>query len=73
MLVNFFSILCNLRHTRKAGPVGRLLVVEGDVDVHVVLELVELVRDAVREENEVDLRRSERWYRISKGILNKKM
>ena len=49
------------------GPAGRALVVKGDVDVRVVLELVELVRGAVREEDERDLRRgrrcgvAERW------------
>ena len=42
------------------GPAGRALVVEGDVDVRVVLELVELVRRAVREEDERDLRRGRR-------------
>ena len=45
-----------LRNPRERSPIRRLLVVEADVDVCVVVELVELVRRAVCDEEEVELR-----------------
>ena len=48
-------ILRDSRNARKGSPVGRLLVVERDVDVVIIGKLLELVRLVVRDEDEGEL------------------
>lgn len=55
MLLDDLAILRHLRDTSERSPVRRLLVVEAYVDMRVVLQLVELVRCTVREEQEAQL------------------
>ena len=57
MFLNHLLILRDVRSTAVRRPVRRGLVVERHVDVRVVLDLFELVRSLVRNEDEVDLRR----------------
>ena len=55
VLRDLVLILRDLRGAGQRGPIRALLVVKGDIDVRVVLELVELVRCAVRDEHEREL------------------
>ena len=65
IFLDFLLVMANLRNTREGRPIRRLLVVEADVDVCVVVELVELVRRAVCDEEEVELRLRVRWKSFS--------
>lgn len=61
MLLDALFVLYDLGDAGVGRPVRGGLVVERDVDMCVVLDLLELGRDAVRDEDEVHLRRRHGW------------